>query len=81
MSIFPNYNYSKKSYNIIRNELKAHNPKLLKKSEIILLTKTDLKTEKEIKSIIESLKSLKKQILPVSIHNWGNLKKLKTITI
>jgi len=71
----------KKSYNIIRSELKAHNPKLLKKSEIILLTKTDLKTEKEIKSIIESLKSLKKQILPVSIHNWGNLKKLKTITI
>ena len=71
----------KKSYNIIRNELKAHNPKLLKKSEIILLTKTDLKTERQIKSIIKSLESLKKKILPVSIHNWESLKKLKNITI
>ena len=71
----------KKSYNIIRNELKEHNPKLLKKSEIILLTKTDLKTEKEIKSIIKSLESLKKQILPVSIHNWESLKKLKSAII
>ena len=67
----------KKSYAIIRSELKAHSPKLLKKPEIILLSKTDLKTEKEIKSIINVLKSLKKQILPVSIHNWESLEKLK----
>jgi len=69
----------KKSYGIIRNELKTHNPKLLKKPEIILLTKTDLKTEKEIKSSLKTLKDLKKQILPVSIHNWESLEKLKKI--
>ena len=73
-------NDPKKSYKVIRNELKAHNPKLLEKPEIILLTKTDLKTEKEIKSILKTLKSLKKQILPVSIHNWESLEKLKNIT-
>ena len=68
----------KKSYETIRNELKAYNPKLLEKPEMILLTKTDLKTEKEISSTLKSLKSLKKQILPVSIHDWDSLEKLKS---
>ena len=70
----------KKRYNVIRNELKKYSPKLLKKPEVILLTKTDLKTEKEIKSSLNVLKGLKKQILPVSIHNWDSLEKLKKIT-
>ena len=69
----------KKSYQVIRDELKAYNPKLLKKPEIILLTKTDLKTEKEIKSRLKALKGFKKQILAVSIHNWDSLEKLKKI--
>jgi len=66
-----------KSYNTIRDELKAYSPKLLDKPEIILLTKTDLKSEKEIKLILKSLKSLKKKILPVSIHDWDSIEKLK----
>ncbi len=69
----------KKSYRVIRDELKAYNPKLLKKPEIVLLTKTDLKTEKEIESILKALKGLKKQILPVSIYNLDSLEKLKNI--
>lgn len=69
----------KKDYRTIRNELKAYSLKLLDKSEIILLTKTDLKSEKEIKSCLKTLKSLKKQILPVSIHDWDSLEKLKTL--
>ena len=67
-----------KSYRQIRNELKHYNPKLLKIPEIILLTKTDLKSEKEVKLSLEVLKKLKKQILPVSIHNWDSLEKLRT---
>lgn len=66
-----------KSYRQIRHELKSYNPKLLTIPEVILLTKTDLKTEKEIKSIIKNLKKLKKQILPVSIHNQKSLARLK----
>lgn len=68
-----------KNYHIIRRELRAYNPELLDKPEIILLTKTDLKSEVEVKSRLNALKSLKKQILPVSIHNWDSLEKLKTL--
>jgi len=67
-----------KSYKQIRKELEIFNPKLLDIPEVILLTKTDLKTEKEIKLIIKSLKKLKKEIIPVSIHDEGSLDKLKS---
>ncbi len=70
-----------KSYHIIRDELKAYNPKLLDIPEIILLTKTDLKSEKEIKSHLNVLKNLKKQVLAVSIHDWDSLEKLKLIIL
>lgn len=70
-----------KSYQQIRNELKSYNPKLLKIPEIILFTKTDLKSKKEVKQKIKALKKLKKQILPVSIHNWDSLEKLKTFIL
>ena len=70
-----------KSYHIIRGELKAYNPKLLDIPEIILLTKTDLKSEKEIKFYLNALKSLKKQVLAVSIHDWDSLEKLKLIIL
>lgn len=68
-----------KIYHTIRNELKAYNPKLLDVPEVILLTKTDQKSEKEIKSCLKILKSFKKQILPVSIHNESSIKKLKAL--
>ncbi|PIS08982.1 GTPase ObgE [Candidatus Beckwithbacteria bacterium CG10_big_fil_rev_8_21_14_0_10_34_10] len=70
-----------KNYQQIRNELKKYNPELLKIPEIILLTKTDLKTKPEIKNILKNLKKINKKILPVSIHNWESLKKLKTLIL
>jgi len=70
-----------KSYQQIRNELKSYNPKLLKIPEIILLTKTDLKSEKEVKLSLKVLKKLKKQILPISIHDLDSLEKLKTLIL
>ncbi len=69
------------SYQQIRNELKSYNPKLLEIPEIILLTKTDLKSEQEVKLSLKALKKLKKQILPVSIHNFNSLKKLKNFIL
>jgi len=71
----------KKRYQQIRSELKSYNPKLLKIPEIILLTKTDLKSEKEVKLILKVLKKLKKQILPVSIHNQDSLEKLRAFIL
>jgi GTP-binding protein len=70
-----------KGYRQIRNELKSYNPKLLKTPEVILLTKTDLKSKKEVESSLLTLKKLKKQILPVSVHNWDSLERLKTFIL
>lgn len=68
-----------KNYQTIRNELKEFNLKLMDKREIILLTKTDLKSEKEISLCLNVLKKTKKQILPVSINDWDSLEKLKAL--
>ncbi|MCL4365622.1 GTPase ObgE [Patescibacteria group bacterium] len=55
-----------RDYKIIREELKKFNPELLKKKEIILLTKSDLKKTK--------LKKVdKKEVIPISIHDWDSL--------
>ena len=67
-----------KNYQTIRNELKEFNPKLMDKQEIILLTKTDLKSKKEIDLCLNVLKKTKKQVLPISINDWDSLEKLKT---
>jgi len=71
----------KKSYLIIREELKKFNPNLLNIPEIILLTKTDLRSKKEIKQYFSDLKSLKITVLPTSIHDWDSLEKLKKLIL
>ncbi|MDQ1284015.1 MAG: GTPase Obg [Patescibacteria group bacterium] len=65
-----------KDYKIIRNELKAYNKDLLKRPEIILLTKTDLLGEKEIEKIEKKLKKINPQVLGVSIHDWDSIQRL-----
>ena len=71
----------KKSYLIIREELKKFNPNLLNIPEIILLTKTDLRSKKEIKQYLNDLKSLRIKVLPTSIHDWDSLEKLKNLIL
>lgn len=68
-----------KDYQVVRNELEKYNPELLKKEEIILLTKTDLIEEKDVKNKIKILKKFKKPIFPISIHDWDSIKKLEKI--
>ncbi len=67
------------NYLTIRGELQTYNQELADKEEIILLTKTDLKKPKEIKDILKSFKSLKKQILPVSVKDSTSLDKLRAL--
>ncbi len=62
-----------KDLEIIQDELKKYNPLLLEKQEIILLTKSDLVENKELEKKIRNLKKTKKQIIPISIHNWDSL--------
>ncbi len=61
-------------YEIVRKELKKFNPDLLKKKEIILLTKSDLK-ETKVKKVA------KKEVIPVSIHNWDSIQTLTKILL
>ena len=67
-----------KDYKIIRKELEKYNPELLKKKEIILLTKSDLVSEKKLAGEIKKIKAkIKHTILPVSIHNFEEIEALK----
>ncbi len=65
-----------RDYNIIQGELKKFNPKLLEKQEIILLTKSDLLEKVDLEKIMKSLSKTKRQVIPVSIHNWDSLQSL-----
>lgn len=68
-----------KDYKAVLNELKSYNPEIIKKKEIILLTKSDLVDKKELEKKIKSLNKFKKEILPISIHDWDSLEKLKLL--
>jgi GTP-binding protein len=60
-------------YEVIRKELGAYSKSLLKKKEIILLTKSDLLSEDEVKEKLKILKKLKKEVVSVSIHDEDSI--------
>lgn len=66
-----------KDYQVVRKELEKYNPELTEKPEIIILTKTDLVDQKQIKQKITQLQKFKKKVIPVSIHDWDSLKDLE----
>ena len=66
-------------YKTIREELAAYNSKLLAKKEVIFLTKTDLITVKEVKERIKKLAKVSDSVLPVSIHDFESIQKLKQL--
>ncbi len=68
-----------KDYKTIRSEMGTYNKSLLEKRELILLTKTDLTDDKTVKKLIAKLLKIKKNVIPVSIHDWESLEKLKYI--
>ena len=63
-------------YTIIHKELKEYSSILLEKQEIILLTKSDLIKDNDLKKKLKSLAKTKKQIISVSIHDWESLQLL-----
>jgi len=66
-----------KDYAIIRRELGEYDEDMLKKEEIILLTKSDLISPKELDEKKKLLKKINPDILVVSIHDWDSLEELK----
>lgn len=66
----------KRDYEIVRKELKDFAEELAKKKEILLLTKSDMPTEEDLKKKIALLKKINPDVLSVSIHDWDSLKSL-----
>ncbi len=66
-----------REYRTVINEMAKYNPQLTEKPAIILLTKIDLITPKQVKEKISFLKKFQKTVLPISIHDWNSLQKLK----
>ena len=68
----------KNSYKQIKNELKNYSSKLAKKKELVVLNKTDLINEKEIKKIIKDFsKNTKSEIVTLSTLKKSSVSKIK----
>jgi len=70
-----------KDYLVIRKELGEYNKKLLRKKEIILLTKSDLIDEREKMKKKKKLAKFKKPILFVSVYNFDEIESLKKLLL
>jgi GTPase len=64
-------------YKTIRKELEKYNPALLEKPEYIILSKTDTVLPEQLKEKIKVLEKISSKVLPVSIHDWDSLQKVK----
>lgn len=68
-----------KEYRVVRNELKKYSKELARKSEYVFLSKSDTVTPAELKKKITALKKIVKNVLPLSIHDWDSVEKVKKI--
>lgn len=66
---------------IVRNELGKFSKGLLEKKEILVLTKTDLISEKEKKEKLKLLKKINTKVIAVSIHNLQSLKDFQKLVL
>jgi GTPase len=66
-------------YKTIRQELEAYNPVLLKKPEYIFISKTDMVSPEQLKEKIKVLKKISSKIIPISIHDWDSIQKVKDL--
>lgn len=64
------------AYATVRNEIVAHDPELVKKREIIILTKTDLVSNDEIKTRIQDMKKTHRDVYSVSVIDDASVKAL-----
>ncbi|MDP3784785.1 MAG: GTPase ObgE [bacterium] len=68
-----------KDYRVIRGELKKFSKEMLKKTEYVFLSKSDMIPAKETKKKITALKKINKNALAISVHDWDSLEKVKKI--
>lgn len=70
-----------KKYQVIREELKQYHEELIKKPEIIILTKSDMVPESELKNILTKLKKVNPEIIVTSAYDDKTLKTLSDFLI
>jgi GTP-binding protein len=68
-----------RDYEIVRKEIGAYNPALLKEDEYIFLTKSDAVSAKELASAVAAFKKKKKKAVPISILDEQSMSDLRTI--
>ena len=68
-------------YKVIREELKQFHAELVKKPEIIVLTKSDLIEKKDIPKIVKELKKLNSEIVITSAYDDNTIKKFSDFLI
>ena len=68
-----------RDYKAIKRELAAYSKELAQKFEYVFLSKGDLVSPKELKKKIALLKKMNPRILPISIHDWDSMEKIKKI--
>ncbi len=68
-----------RDYGVIRNELENYNPLLTKKTEFVLLTKTDAVPPEEVNEKLVALKKKKLKPIPISILDEESLMEVKKI--
>lgn len=67
----------KNAYSAVRAELKAYNPQLLKKEEVIILTKTDLISDEKLEELKRNANILAPHIFTASILDDESIKNLR----
>lgn len=68
-----------KDYETVRTELGQYKKILLRKKEIVLITKIDLVDEKRKNDVIELFSEKGIEVHPISIHDFASLENLKKI--
>ncbi len=68
-----------KDYKVVRKELVKYGKNLKAKEEVILITKSDLISKKEIEKVKKILKKLNKKILATSIHDSKSIESLNKL--
>ncbi len=67
-----------RDYKVIMKELGDFSLELVKKKQIVLLTKSELLSSEELEKKLKELKKLERQVIPVSILDEDSLLKLKS---
>lgn len=63
-----------KAYQTVQKEIEQYDPELLLKKEIILLTKTDLVSDSDLKSAKKKLKKINQEIFAISLYKNEDIK-------